>query len=188
MKSDEISATDRSTLVRIARESIAHGLAHSRSLPVEPRKFNGPLQRVRASFVTLLQHGILRGCIGHLEATHALVADVAENAYSAAFTDPRFPPVSRSELDTLDMHISVLGPPEALPFESEADLIRQLRPGKDGLILTEGRLRGTFLPTVWESLPEPSDFLRELKLKAGLSGAYWSDTLTVHRYTTESFS
>ena len=101
---------------------------------------------------------------------------------------PRFQPVSASEFGDLEIHISVLSPPEPMIFTSEADLLRQIRPGIDGLILEDGAYRGTFLPSVWEQLPDPAQFLAHLKMKAGLPPNYWSDTLKVSRYTTESFS
>jgi AmmeMemoRadiSam system protein A len=155
---------------------------------VEPADYAPALQASRAAFVTLHQHGQLRGCIGHLEAVQPLVQDVAENAFAAAFRDPRFPPVGASELDALHIEISVLTPPQPMQFSSEADLLAQIEPGRDGLILVEGRARGTFLPSVWASLPQPEAFLRHLKLKAGLPQGHWSPEIRISRYRTESFS
>lgn len=174
-------------LLDIARDSIAHGVETGRALRIDPGNYPAALQQPRATFVTLKLDERLRGCIGMLEAQRALVDDVAHNAWAAAFSDPRFPPVSRREAELLSIHISVLSPSQDMTFVSETDLLRQLRPGIDGLILEEGaRYRGTFLPTVWESLPEPREFLRHLKQKAGLPDHYWSETLKVRRYTTES--
>ncbi len=141
----------------------------------------------RATFVTLTIGGQLRGCIGMLEACRPLAEDVANNAYAAAFEDPRFPPLTKKEFEKLEIHISVLSPPEEMLFSSEEDLLRQIRPGIDGLILQEGFRRGTFLPSVWGELPEKELFWAHLKLKAGLSAAYWADTVRVFRYTTEYF-
>jgi len=118
----------------------------------------------------------------------SLVEDVAENAWSAAFRDPRFPPLTAAELPGLGIHISVLTPPQPMHFTSEADLLRQIRPGVDGLILQDGWARGTFLPSVWESLPRVADFWTQLKHKAGLPAHHWSADLRVFRYETESFS
>jgi len=143
------------------------------------------LKEERATFVTLTINGSLRGCIGMLEACRPLAEDIAENAVSAAFRDPRFPPLSRDEFDDLKISISVLSPPEEMTFSSEADLLAQIRPGIDGLILQEGGRRGTFLPSVWEELPETELFFEHLKMKAGLPAGYWSDTLRVFRYTAE---
>ena len=138
--------------------------------------------------MTLHKFGRLRGCIGSLEPRFPLVRDVAKNAYGAIFYDPRCPHLDVADLPDLDIHISILGRPEPMHFRDEADLVAQLRPGVDGLILEEDFARGTFLPAVWESLPEPRAFLANLKIKAGLPPSYWSPTLRVRRYTTESFA
>lgn len=179
---------DRRVLLALARQSIAHGLSHARALRVDPADYSPALQAKRATFVTLHEQGRLRGCIGHLEAVLPLVQDVAENAYSAAFRDPRFPPLTPEEADVVDIQISILTPPEPIEFDSEADLLTRIEPGRDGLILEDRGARGTFLPSVWESLTEPRDFLRHLKLKAGLPADHWSEQLRVSRYRTESFA
>lgn len=173
-------------LLDVAKASIEHGLAHRSPLTVNPLDYPPPLREVRASFVTLTIHHQLRGCIGTLTAIRPLISDVAYHAHAAAFSDPRFAPLQHSELRHLEIHISVLSLPAPLHFTSEADLLHQLRPGIDGLILKDGPHIGTFLPSVWESLPNPRDFLQHLKQKAGLSPTYWSNTLTIQRYTTES--
>ncbi len=183
-----LSAAQRETLLELARRSIRHGLNQGTPLKVNPDDYEPALSAIRACFVTLEHNGMLRGCIGHLEATQTLVEDVAENAYSAGFRDPRFPPLSEPEFADLELHISVLTPAELLPCASQEDLLRQMRPFRDGLILAEGLRRGTFLPSVWEQLPDPRDFLRHLKRKAGLPDDYWSESLKVYRYETESFS
>lgn len=173
-------------LVALARESILHGLRTGRPLSLDVETVPPPLCEPRASFVTLEQAGQLRGCIGTLEAYRALALDVVHNAFSAAFRDPRFPPVDAEEFVAIDIHLSLLTPAEPMPVESEDDLVRRLVPGVDGVILSEGTRRGTFLPSVWESLPDPRDFVRHLKRKAGLAADYWSDTLEVSRYRAES--
>jgi len=178
------SAAEKHHLLRVARDSILYGLDTGRALAIDIRAHPPALQKSRATFVTLELNNNLRGCIGTLEATRALVEDVAHNAFAAAFYDPRFAPLTAADFTGLALHISVLSPPENMRVDSEADLLRQLRAGIDGLILEDGRRRGTFLPSVWESLPEPREFLRHLKLKAGLSGNYWSKTIKVRRYTT----
>jgi AmmeMemoRadiSam system protein A len=111
----------------------------------------------------------------------------AYNAWAAAFTDSRFMPLAASELDDLDVHISILGTPEEIEFDSEQDLVNKIRPGVDGLILEEGFNRGTFLPSVWESVADTREFLNHLKMKAGLPANYWSDTIRIKRYTVEEF-
>ena len=188
MTTSTLDPSERHVLLDVARKSIRHGLDHGSPLQVVPGDYAPALQAQRASFVTLHLDRELRGCIGHLEAVEPLVADVADNAFSAAFKDPRFPAVRETELAGLHIHVSVLTPAEPMEFTSEADLLRQLRPGVDGLILEDGWARGTFLPSVWESLPEPREFLAHLKRKAGLPMSHWSDRLRIYRYTTESFS
>ncbi|MFQ5487610.1 MAG: AmmeMemoRadiSam system protein A [Gammaproteobacteria bacterium] len=187
-ESATLSRQQRETLLDIARRSIVHGLEWHSPLAVDPADYDARLRAPGASFVTLYLGNELRGCIGSLEARRPLVSDVASNACAAAFQDPRFLPLTAGELPALHIHISVLSEATPLHFSSEEDLLRQLRPGVDGLILEEAEIhRGTFLPSVWSSLPDPRRFLQQLKLKAGLPADYWSDTLRVLRYTTESF-
>lgn len=181
-----LSKAQRALLLKLARRSIETGLQQHRPPVVEAAE-HPPFDRPGASFVTLHRQGALRGCIGSLEAHRPLLQDVAANAYAAAFHDPRFTPLQPQELDDLFIDVSILSAPEALSFDSEQALIGQIHPGVDGLILEEGSRRGTFLPSVWESLPDKVDFLRQLKLKAGLPPDYWSDSLKAWRYTTESF-
>ncbi len=183
----ELAPAQRATLIEVARRSIEHGLATGQALVVTPSEYHRDLKAVRASFVTLQIRGQLRGCIGHLEAVQPLVVDVAENAFAAAFRDPRFNPLTEVEWPSVDLHLSILTRPERLTVQDEADLIAQMRPGEDGLILKDGANRGTFLPSVWDSLPEPIDFLMHLKSKAGLAANHWSDSMEVYRYRTESF-
>jgi AmmeMemoRadiSam system protein A len=180
---------ERAQLLQVARDSIRHGLEHGGPLPVDRGDYPLSLQAQRASFVTLHRDGNLRGCIGHLTAIQPLVADVAGNAYAAAFQDPRFMPLQMTELDDLDLEISVLSVPEPLPYADREELLGKIRPGIDGLILTapDGH-SGTFLPSVWEALPQAEAFLSNLVLKAGLPRGYWSDDIRMQRYTTESIS
>lgn len=186
--SDLLDPSQRLTLLRLARQSIAYGLDRGRSLPVDLSDYSGALTEERAAFVTLHTKRALRGCIGHLQAIQSLVQDVSENAFAAAFRDPRFPPLTRSELVETEISISVLTPPQLLSFTSEEELLQIIEPDRDGLILEAGAARGTFLPTVWENLPDPRDFLRHLKTKAGLPPDHWSDDIRISRYHTESFS
>jgi AmmeMemoRadiSam system protein A len=183
----EVSKEDKQTLLEVARRSIAHALEHGDQIPLNIEDYPEPLRQPRATFVTLHLNGELRGCIGTLEAHQPLVLDVAQNAYSAAFSDPRFLPVTAAESTQLEIHISILNPAQEIHFTSQRDLIGQLQPGVDGLILQEGLRRGTFLPSVWEQLPRPEEFFAHLKLKAGLPPDYWSPELQVWRYTTTSF-
>jgi hypothetical protein len=172
-------------LLDLAKSSIQHGLQTGRPLKINLNDFPAELTARRATFVTLHKHHQLRGCIGMLEAVRPLAEDIAENAFLAAFKDPRFPPLTDEEFGELEIHLSILTPSEAVSFISEQDLITQLQPDIDGLILEEGRRRGTFLPSVWEQLPEPEQFLRHLKQKAGLAPDYWSENIKIFRYRTE---
>jgi AmmeMemoRadiSam system protein A len=167
------------TLLDIARNSIeaALGVSELKLLPDEPW-----LKPAHATFVTLTQNGRLRGCIGSLEAHRPLGEDVRHNARAAALSDPRFPPLTREELAGTRVELSLLSTAKLLAFADHADLIAQLRPGEDGLILEFGEARGTFLPQVWESLPDPEQFVAELKRKAGLSPGVSTAKCRIQRY------
>jgi AmmeMemoRadiSam system protein A len=136
--------------------------------------------------VTLNIAGKLRGCIGSLQAHRPLVLDVAHNAQSAAFQDPRFSPLSHEEYQQVDIHISILSQPVPLTASSTDDLAAKLRPGIDGLIIKEGSRQATYLPSVWEQINDPTQFIMELRRKAGLDPKGWHDT-EVLTYTTEEF-
>lgn len=181
-----IARADRSELLRLARSSIEAGLSTGRRAPV-PTSPSPALNETRATFVTLRVDEDLRGCCGSIEPRFALAEDVSRNAWASAFSDPRFPPLTPTEYASIDLHISVLSPLERLPVASETDLLAALRPGIDGLVLALGASRATFLPAVWESLPNPVDFLRHLKMKAGWTAMFWSSQIEVWRYETESF-
>jgi len=140
-----------------------------------------------ASFVTLTRQGDLRGCIGTLEAHRPLGLDVRENAVAAAFRDPRFMPLSRAEFDGIRVEVSVLSPHEALAVGTEKDALAVLRPGIDGVVFEYGHFRSTFLPQVWEQLPDPAEFLAHLKRKAGLSMDFWSESVRLSRYTVSKW-
>ncbi len=173
------------TLLALARNAIAARLgqpAPAAEIPSMPE-----LTAPGATFVTLTQDGILRGCIGSLSPHRALADDVFANAQAAAFRDPRFPPLAVDELATTRIEVSLLDPSEPLPCTDEAEAIARLRPGIDGLVLSCGAQRATFLPQVWDSLPQPRDFLARLKQKAGLPADYWSPQLTLERYTVRKW-
>ena len=148
----------------------------------QPEPAQPLLDRPGATFVTLTQRGELRGCIGSLEAWRALDTDVRANACAAAFRDPRFPPLSREELAATRVEVSLLTAAEPIAFVDEADALRQLRPGIDGVILECSGRRGTFLPQVWDSLPEANLFLAHLKQKAGFAPDFWGDGVKLYRY------
>jgi AmmeMemoRadiSam system protein B/AmmeMemoRadiSam system protein A len=187
-----LSDEQKSGLKKLALASIKHGLETGRPISVDEfmdEDDNGTIlpDYNGAAFVTLKKDGELRGCIGSLSANRPLHEDIAENAFAAAFRDHRFGAVTESELDDIEISISVLTPPELMSFSSEQDLIAQLRPGVDGLVISEGGKRGTFLPSVWENFPQADSFLAHLKLKAGLPADYWSGTIKIERYETVSW-
>jgi AmmeMemoRadiSam system protein A len=146
------------------------------------------LQEPGASFVTRRLDGELCGCIGSLEPYRPLADDVRANALAAAFRDPRFPPLEAGELPRLRIEVSLLSEQEPVEWTDESDLVRQLRPGLDGLVLEHDGHRGTFLPAVWRQLPRPEQFLRQLKRKAGLAEDFWAPDVRVSRYTVDSWA
>ncbi len=182
--SDFVSHGD--VLLATARTSIRQGLELGDALRPDLDAMPEPLLEPGACFVTLHLAGDLRGCIGSLEAARPLIEDVAVNAHAAAFRDPRFGPLREDEFELVLLDISVLTPAVPLAFSSEADLLAQLRAGVDGLVLEAAQRRATFLPSVWEALPDPDQFLRELKRKAGLPADFWDEELKAWRYTTVS--
>jgi len=141
-----------------------------------------------ACFVTLTQHGELRGCIGSLQAHQSLLADVKSNAVSAALRDPRFLPLSVEELDITAIEISLLSPTESMDVRDEADALAQLRPEMDGIVFEYGPYRSTFLPQVWENLAQPREFLAMLRRKAGLPDDFWAEGVKLSRYTVTKWS
>lgn len=189
MRSTERAATDpltdeeRTILLRVARASIDHMLRTGRAIEIDPERFPAALRAERASFVTLRRRdGTLRGCVGELEASRTLVESVADRACAAAFHDSRFPPLAADELDDVELHVSVIGPLVPIAAESEAALRAALRPGVDGLVIDDGVHRATFLPAVWESLPDPAAFLGELWRKARIPAHVFPPSLRAWRY------
>ena len=181
-----IDSDDRADLLALARTSIERALQTGQLEPA-PTVTSPALQLPRATFVTLQTHHALRGCCGSIEPRWTLAEDVWRNAWASAFADPRFPPLAAQEYADIDVHISVLSPLERVPVTSERELLSALRPRVDGLLLALGASRATFLPVVWESLPDPLEFVRQLKLKAGWRSDFWSPQIEVWRYQTESF-
>jgi MEMO1 family protein len=183
-----LDLAQRQQLLGLARMCIGSQFPKPANLKVEPSHFHPGLREELASFVTLKINNRLRGCIGSLQAQRPLFADVMHNSLSAAFKDPRFKPLTVEELSLIDIHISVLSPPETIEIDSRQALLDRLRPGIDGLILEDGEHRSTYLPSVWEQIPDPEDFVSALRAKAGLPREGWSDTMQVSLYTTEEFA
>ncbi len=172
-------------LLQVARAEIAQalGLEAEITLPQDAAW----LAAQGASFVTLTIAAELRGCIGTLEAHRSLIEDVRKNARAAAFDDPRFPPLRREEFDAVSVEVSLLSAPEPLAVETEAEVVAHLRPHIDGVVLEYGGHRATFLPQVWEQLPNPLKFLQQLKRKAGLPEDFWADNVLVSRYAVQKW-
>ena len=167
-------------LLALAKASIGYGLASGQ--PLRPEPAGGALAQPGAVFVTLKRGGQLRGCIGSPMAWRPLMEDVADNAFKAAFQDPRFPPLRPEEWPEVSLSVSLLTPPVAMDFTDEADLLAQLRPGVDGLIIEDGGRRALFLPSVWEQLPDRHQFLDQLKRKAGMAPNHWSPQFAASRF------
>jgi len=163
------SEAQRHCLLKIARTTIELSVRNGTCTLHQIETNDEELLNPRGNFVTLSLNDNLRGCVGSIEGNGALIHSVAEHAWSAAFKDPRFPPVSEYEMEKLCISISVLTPKEIVPFSTEVELLESLRPGVDGLLIEKDIYRSTFLPAVWESLPSPFQFLQQLKLKAGMS-------------------
>lgn len=182
------SPSEKQTLLQLAREAVRSPLEGEDTFNVNLDRFTRRLKEQRASFVTLNINEQLRGCIGSLAAHRPLVLDVAHNAQAAAFKDPRFRPISHEEYQQIDVHISILSKPTPLLVDSRQALENALRPDIDGLILKEGSNHATYLPSVWSQLPDPAQFIRELRRKAGLHPDGWSQSIEVFTYTTVEFS
>lgn len=182
-----LSDNEKRELVRMAREAILYGLHSHQRQQVNTAAYAPAFQTKVASFVTLTIKGNLRGCVGSTENYRPLIEDVAYNAYSAAFEDSRFHPLSPDEYPALEVQTSILSSKETILFTCEEDLIRQLRPSIDGLLIKKNERHATFLPSVWASFPDPQQFLDQLKCKARIDDAV-PGRLNVWRYTTVSFS
>ncbi len=181
MTSADAIAAIGDRLTELAWSSIRHGLTGGGPAPA-PVERPGPLAEPGAVFVSLHRDGDLRGCIGSPMAWRPLAEDIVDNAFKAAFRDPRFPPLAASELDGLTLSVSVLTPPLPMAFRDETDLLAQLRPRIDGLLIEDGGRRALFLPSVWEQLPDGRAFLAHLKAKAGLAPNHWSPTFKASRF------
>ncbi|MCJ7556344.1 MAG: AmmeMemoRadiSam system protein A [Gammaproteobacteria bacterium] len=182
----KLDADQRSLLLKIARNSLESGLRHGHAGYPEPASMPENLRLPGACFVTLHKQGRLRGCIGSLEAREPMAQAVAGSAFAAGFQDPRFPPLCADELTQVDLEISILSPLQDLDVSSEQDLIGRLRPGIDGLLLDEGRHHAVYLPSVWAQIPDPGQFVGQLKLKGGWPADYWSESMRVRLFQTES--
>jgi AmmeMemoRadiSam system protein A len=190
MQNQSLNTEERIFLLQLARDTIARALNEEREDSLELTMVSPRLQMPGASFVTLhTRLGLLRGCIGSLQAHRSLVEDVRHNALAAAFEDPRFPPLGTRELSDIVIEISVLSTPQSLAYTGADDLMQKLRPRIDGVVLERGWHRATFLPQVWEQLPSTREFLGNLCYKAGLPAEAWREAdVKISTYQVEEFS
>jgi len=185
--SERIKQQEQQLLLELARASIESGLSFGRALKVDPACYPEPLREPEASFVTLRLGERLRGCIGSLQSARPLVADVAQNAFSAAFSDHRFDVLTWSEYERLTLEVSVLTAAQPIVCGSRKELLGVLRPGVDGVILKEKESQATLLPQFWEKVSGAAHFLECLLTKAGLPKDYWSESIVFHRYQVQAF-
>jgi AmmeMemoRadiSam system protein A len=187
--SETLTDGEKQTLLRLAREAMEYAVKGKDLPPLDLQSLSLPLRKDGASFITLTIDDNLRGCIGALEAYQPLAEDVREHAVSAALQDPRFPPVQKADLNRIRLEISRLTAPHPLEYASGDDLLKKLRPHVDGVILKDNFRRATFLPQVWEKIPDPAEFLSQLCQKMGARSNLWREAkLQVFIYQVEEFS
>ncbi len=181
-----LNDTERDEMLRQCRRALIDAARGVRAA-ADTDGLGGALLQPAATFATLTRNGRLRGCIGRLEATRPLIVDAVANTVAAALDDPRFPPVRPEEVNDIEIEIAILSAPEALDVSSRSELEATLRPRTDGLIIEDGHHRATFLPKVWEQLPDPRDFIAELLMKGGLPPDHWSPDTRAFRYTVSEY-
>jgi AmmeMemoRadiSam system protein A len=186
---DKLTFEEQQTLLRLGRAAMERAVRGEKLAPLDEATLSPHLHEQGSSFVTLTIDGQLRGCIGGLEARQSLAEDVRQHAVAAALEDPRFPPVTQDELNGIQIEVSRLTRPHPLEYKDAEDLLSKLRPHVDGVILRDGMYhRGTFLPQVWEKIPDPAEFLNNLCYKMGLSKNLWRNKhLDVLIYQVEEF-
>jgi len=178
--------TDNQILLSLARETIERKSREDWLSDEERNRLSPSMREKRGGFVTIHKSGALRGCIGYILPIMELYRTVIDNAYNAAYGDPRFPPLNPDEYNEIDIEISILSVPEQLKYSGSDDLLDKLVPLVDGIIISKGGSSATFLPQVWEQLPDKKEFLQHLCMKAGLSPNEWqSGLLNVERYHAE---
>ena len=188
MTEDSLTPQEKETLLKLARQALEYAVRGQPLPDLDPSSLTPRLRAKGAAFVTLTIGGDLRGCIGALEAYQPLAEDVREHAVAAALNDFRFPPVQPEELERIEVEVSRLTEPKPLAYETPEELLASLRPGVDGVVLRDGARRATFLPQVWEKVPDPADFLDHLCLKMGESPNLWRQKpLEVSVYQVEEF-
>jgi len=187
-KQGDLTEAQGEYLLLEARKTIQNRLSGKKSIPRETKEMPTVFNEKRGTFVTLTSRGNLRGCIGHIIPQESLIEGIRENAINAAFRDPRFSPLTRDEWEKVHVEISILTEPKPLAYTNGKDLLNKLRPGIDGVIIKKGFHQSTFLPQVWDQLPDKKAFLNHLCLKAGLAGNAWGKgDLEVSTYQVQAF-
>jgi AmmeMemoRadiSam system protein A len=189
----KLSSEQGQVLLKLVRRTLADRFAQK-----TPQKETDELDRalndscfqaLNGTFVTLTLNRQLRGCIGNLAADEPIRTGVRRNAINAAFHDPRFAPLGAADLDKIEIEVSILSEPRPLDYRDSSDLLAKLRPGIDGVIVRKGSASATFLPQVWDQLPQARDFLSNLCAKAGLSKDAWENTrLDISVYEVQHFA
>jgi uncharacterized protein len=188
LKQGDLTEAQGETLLLEARKTINNRLSGKKDTPQDKKEMPTVFNEKRGTFVTLTNRGNLRGCIGHIIPQESLIEGIRENAINAAFRDPRFSPMTQDEWKNVHIEISILTEPKPLAYTDGKDLLNKLRPGIDGVIIKKGFRQSTFLPQVWEQLPDTKAFLNHLCLKAGLSGNAWEKgDLEVSTYQVQAF-
>lgn len=185
---DHLSPEEQQTLLRLAREAMTQRVKGEKLSRLDPSSLTQTLREEGASFVTLTKRGVLRGCIGALEPYQSLAEDVRAHAVSAALEDPRFPAVRERELNAIQIEVSRLTRPSLLEYKDADDLLSKIKPHVDGVVLRDGLRRATFLPQVWEKIPQPNEFMDNLCYKMGANYDTWrTKQLEVLTYQVEEF-
>lgn len=186
---EKLTPDEQKILLRLAREAMERGVRGVESPPLDLAALPPALREEGSTFVTLMSHGQLRGCVGSLEAYQSLAEDVRVHAVAAALKDPRFPPVQEEELSGIQIEVSRLTHPFPLEYKDAEDLLAKLRPHVDGVILRDDFYhRATFLPQVWEKIPDPAEFLNNLCYKMGVEPELWRHRhFEVLTYQVEEF-
>ncbi|MEK6938758.1 MAG: AmmeMemoRadiSam system protein A [Nanoarchaeota archaeon] len=178
-----MNPTNQQELLKLARETIK---AKFTDRKYDLGSIHSEFKEKRGVFVTLTKKGELRGCIGFIQPIKSVYEAVKENALNAAFHDPRFKPLQKEELKEIKIEISILSQPIKVDFKEPLELIKKLKPKHHGVILEKNGHQATFLPQVWEQIPEPEEFLRHLSWKAGLSIDAWKSA-NILVYVVEKF-
>ena len=185
---DKLTEEEGRTLLSASRKTIEQRIFNRKEQSRSDAALSSKFSERRGTFVTLTIDGSLRGCIGHIIPQESLIEGIRVNAINAAFKDPRFSPLSKKEWEKVKIEISILTDPQALAYSDADDLLKKLRPGIDGTIIKKGLCQATFLPQVWEQLPDSKEFLRHLCVKAGLDRDAWKkENLEVSTYQVQAF-